>query len=319
MNLKRMLAGCAVATALVLAPMSAPSFADAPPAPTGVPVAVPLSSTPKIAKWQELQYGMFMHFGVYSVYGGYYNGHRQGMGYPEQIKAWESIPTDDYLLKAKDLASNFDASAICKTVHDSGMKYLMITSKDHDGFAMWDTKTTDYNIVKQSNYGKDPMKELSTECNKLGVKLAFYFSIIDWTKQTPEPYGNVNPIDEDLMTTVIKPQLTELLTNYGPIAELWFDMGGPTAEQSQRMAQWVHELQPETMVNSRVWNKAGDFEVGGDNSVTTDFHMGPWESIRSIYPSCWGYCSWANRDESAKSYKERELINNLIGTVASGG
>ena len=195
----------------------------------------------------------------------------------------------------------------------------MITSKHHDGFAMWDTKTTDYNIVKQSNYGKDPMKELSTECNKLGVKLAFYFSIIDWTKQTPEPYGNVNPIDEDLMTTVIKPQLTELLTNYGPIAELWFDMGGPTAEQSQRMAQWVHELQPETMVNSRVWNKAGDFEVGGDNSVTTDFHMGPWESIRSIYPACWGYCSWANRDESAKSYKERELINNLIGTVASGG
>ena len=319
MNLKRMLAGCAVATALVLAPMSAPSFADAAPAPTGVPAAVPLSSTPKIAKWQELQYGMFMHFGVYSVYGGYYNGHRQGMGYPEQIKAWENIPTDDYLLKAKDLAANFDASAICKTVHDSGMKYLMITSKHHDGFAMWDTKTTDYNIVKQSNYGKDPMKELSTECNKLGVKLAFYFSIIDWTKQTPEPYGNVNPIDEDLMTTVIKPQLTELLTNYGPIAELWFDMGGPTAEQSQRMAQWVHELQPETMVNSRVWNKAGDFEVGGDNSVTTDFHMGPWESIRSIYPSCWGYCSWANRDNSAKSYKERELVNNLIGTVASGG
>ena len=319
MNLKRMLAGCAVATALVLAPMSAPSFADAPPAPTGVPAAVPLSSTPKIAKWQELQYGMFMHFGVYSVYGGYYNGHRQGMGYPEQIKAWENIPTDDYLLKAKDLAANFDASAICKTVHDSGMKYLMITSKHHDGFAMWDTKTTDYNIVKQSKYGKDPMKELSTECNKLGVKLAFYFSIIDWTKQTPEPYGNVNPIDEDLMTTVIKPQLTELLTNYGPIAELWFDMGGPTAEQSQRMAQWVHELQPETMVNSRVWNKAGDFEVGGDNSVTTDFHMGPWESIRSIYPACWGYCSWANRDDSAKSYKERELVNNLIGTVASGG
>lgn len=118
MNLKRMLAGCAVATALVLAPMSAPSFADAPPAPTGVPAAVPLSSTPKIAKWQELQYGMFMHFGVYSVYGGYNNGHRQGMGYPEQIKAWENIPTDDYLLKAKDLAANFDASAAAAPTPD---------------------------------------------------------------------------------------------------------------------------------------------------------------------------------------------------------
>ena len=158
MNLKRTLVGCAASAALVLAPLSAPTYADAPPQPTVIPAAVPLSVTPKIANWQRLQYGMFMHFGVYSVYGGYYNGHRQGMGYPEQIKAWENIPTDDYLAKAKDLAANFDAAAICKTVHDSGMTYLMITSKHHDGFAMWDTKTTDYNIVKQSNYGKDPMK-----------------------------------------------------------------------------------------------------------------------------------------------------------------
>ena len=319
MNLKRTLAGLAAATALVLAPMSAPAVADAPPAPTGVPAAVPLSTTPKIAQWQQLQYGMFMHFGVYSLYGGYYNGHRQHMGYPEQIKAWENIPTEDYRAMAKGLASHFDASAICRTAHDAGMKYLMITSKHHDGFAMWDTKTTDYNIVKASDYGKDPMKELSTECNKLGVKLAFYFSIIDWTKQIPEPYGNQNPIDEELMTGTIKPQLTELLSNYGPIAELWFDMGGPTAEQSARMAQWVHELQPETMVNSRVWNKAGDFEVGGDNSVTTDFHMGPWESIRSIFPACWGYCSWVNRSGGAKSAKVQELVNNLVGTVASDG
>ena len=129
---------------------------------------------------------MFMHFGVYSVYGGYYNGHRQAWVTPSRSRPGKTFPPTTTWPKAKDLASNFDAAAICKTVHDSGMTYLMITSKHHDGFAMWDTKTTDYNIVKQSNYGKDPMKELSTECNKLGVKLAFYFSIIDWTKQTPE-------------------------------------------------------------------------------------------------------------------------------------
>lgn len=319
MNLKRTLAGLTAAAALVLAPMSAPAFADEPPAPTGVPAAVPLSNTPKIANWQQLQYGLFMHFGVYSLYGGNYKGHRQHMGYPEQIKAWEKIPTEEYKAMAKGLASNFDASAICKTARDAGMKYLMITSKHHDGFAMWDTKTTDYNIVKLSDYGKDPMKELSTECNKLGVKMAFYFSIIDWTKHEPEPYGNQNPITEELMTGTIKPQITELLTNYGPIQEFWFDMGGPTADQSQRMAQWVHELQPDTMVNSRVWNKAGDFEVGGDNSVTTDFHMAPWESIRSIFPSCWGYCTWADRSASRKGTKIHELVSNLVGTIASGG
>ena len=138
-------------------------------------------------------------------------------------------------------------------------------------------------------------KELSTECNKLGVKLAFYFSIIDWTQHEAEPYGNRNPITEAMMRDIIKPQIDELMTNYGPIAEFWFDMGGPTPDQSARMAKWVHDKQPETMVNSRVWNDKGDFEVGGDNHVLTDFCVGLWESILLIFPSCWSYCSSLDR------------------------
>ena len=301
-NLKRMLAGCGAAAALVLAPLSAPTFADAPSAPTGVPAAVPLSVTPKIANWQRLQYGMFMHFGVYSVYGGYYNGHRQGMGYPEQIKAWENIPTDDYLAKAKDLAANFDAAAICKTVHDSGMTYLMITSKHHDGFAMWDTATTDYNFTKQSPSHRDPILELSQACQKVGIKFGLYFSNIDWEKQPEDPWTNANTLDEEGYMDYIHAQLKELLGGkYGEITELWYDMGKPNPAQSDQLRAWAHELQPNIMINSRVGNDRADFEVGWDNEMQSEQTQGPWESAVSIFHKTWGYANW---DDAAPTYKD---------------
>lgn len=291
---------------------------------SGVSAAVPLNESPRVAEWQRLKFGMFVHWGVYSELGGYFKGKKQRIGYPEQIKAWAPVSDEEYLEVAKGMTiENFDPDAWCQLAKDAGMKYLLITSKHHDGFAMWDTATTDYNIVKKTAFGKDPMPLLAKACRDRGVGLAFYFSIIDWTQHEPEPWQNLNPIPEEMMP-YIKAQLTELLTKYGPIAELWFDMGAPTADQSERMAQWVHELQPNTLVNSRVWNDKGDFEVGGDNQLRYSFAQAPWESIYSTFPACWGYCSWPNqeaiRKDPARLVPEiRKNLQYLLRTNAYDG
>lgn len=299
-----------------------------------VSAAMPLSSDSKTKAWQDMRFGLFIHWGVYSMYGGYYKGKKQWLGYPEQIKAWGGtrddfsaggIPTSEYIAMAQSMTiPDFNAQQWCQSAKDAGMKYLLVTSKHHDGFAMWDTETTDYKFPHYSPTKRDPMKELADACNPMGVKLAFYFSIIDWSKQKAEPYQNRNKLDDEMMN-LIRAQLRELLSGkYGTVPELWFDMGDPTAEQSEQMAAWVHEFSPTTMVNSRVWNEKGDFEVGGDNHLVSNMTLGPWESIRSTFPACWGYCTWPAIEAVRKSpngvaAQTKEEVGNLFTTIANGG
>lgn len=287
----------------------------------GVPAQVPLSVNKKVAQWQGLQFGMFLHWGVYSMYQGFYNGQEQKIGYPEQIKAWMNIPDSDYLDMASQMtAGEWDADEWCLRAKNAGMTYLLITTKHHDGFCMWDTATTDFKITAQTPFGRDPLAELAEACQRHGMTLAFYYSIIDWTCHQAEPYANLNAIGDDLLE-YIKAQLTELLTNYGPIAELWFDMGAPTPAQSQRLADHVHSLQPDIMINSRVWNDRGDFEVGGDNDIPTVFQYGPWESVRSIFPASWSYSTSAKspRDPQKIHTHVREAIRDLVTVISNGG
>ena len=311
-------------TGLAVAEPSA-DLAPANPSPVvGVDAAVPYTESERAQNWEKLKFGMFIHWGVYSNFGGYYKGQRQPLGYPEQIKAWSKISDEDYLAEAAQMnAPEFDAHEWCQNAKDAGMKYLVITSKHHDGFAMWDTNTTDYNVVDKTDIGLDPLEELSTACADVGLKFGVYFSIIDWTKHEAEPYSNMNKIPESMMP-YIKSQLTELMTRYGEIAEVWFDMGAPTADQSERMANWVHELQPNAMVSSRVWNNKGDFEVGGDNAVFSQKRQAPWEAARSTFPTCWGYCKWPEIENKRQNpaqltYQIQHEVNNLFTTVANGG
>ncbi|WP_165867098.1 SHIRT domain-containing protein [Schaalia canis] len=331
------MAGIALSVALTLGGITA-AHADPQPQPqpgtpeiTAVPAAMSLSDNPRIRAWQDLRFGLFIHWGVYSTFAGYYKGQKQWLGYPEQIKAWGidrnnmGIPDEDYLKAASEMTiPNFSAQQWCQQAKDAGMKYLLVTSKHHDGFAMWDTATTHYDFYEKAPGQRDPMKELADACNGMGIKLAFYFSIIDWTKQTPDPWRNRNTLDAEMMT-LIHDQLKELLSGkYGQVPELWFDMGNPTPEQSAQMAQWVREFSPNTLVNSRVWNDKGDFEVGGDNSLVTNLTMNPWESIRSTFPDCWGYCTWPE-EEAIRKHPEgvakqtKHEVENLFTTVANGG
>lgn len=283
----------------------------------GIPGAIELSKDKHIAAWQRLQYGMFIHWGLYSEIGGEWDGKAVTKGYSEQIQMWSNISTEDYLEVAKNFpADKFDPVEICQLAKDAGMEYIVITTKHHDGFAMFDTETTDYSIVHRTPYGKDPIKLLADECQRQGLKFGVYFSLIDWHEGHDFDYNNNNPIPES-MEPMIEGQLRELMTNYGPIAEVWFDMSNPTEEQSVKFAEVVHKHQPDAIVSGRVWNNRGDFRTLADNQIPSSTLDGAWQTPASIYRATWGYRNW--QDRSDYDGKVRDLVTGLTSVRARGG
>lgn len=270
-----------------------------------------------IASWQRLQYGMFIHWGLYSEFAGERDGKPVKIGYSEQIQMWDKITESDYLEVAKHFtAEKFDPKAICQLAKDAGMNYIVVTSKHHDGFAMFDTNTTDYNIVDQTPYSKDPLKLLAEECQRQDLKFGVYFSLVDWHQGHEFDENNNNQIPSS-MEPIIEEQLRELMTNYGPIAEVWFDMSNPTSEQSIKFSKIVHEHQPEAAVNSRIWNNMGDFRTLADNQVPSNTLDCVWQTPASIYHETWGYRKWQERNDFSK--KVRDLVIGLTSVRARGG
>ncbi|MFV5992259.1 alpha-L-fucosidase [Streptomyces sp. NPDC056231] len=317
--LMTMLVGLLVAA---LVPLSGPATA-AEPAGTppervkGIPGTIPVSEDADLAAWQRLQYGMFIHWGLYSELGGVWQDEPVRQGYSEQIQMWANIPEADYRKVAERFRPDrFDPKTICSLAKDAGMQYVVITSKHHDGFSMFDTGTTDYNVVDATPYGRDPLKLLADECRSQGLKFGFYFSLVDWHQGHAFDGNNNNPIPP-AMEPVIKAQLRELMTNYGEIAEVWFDMSSPTKKQSEAFASVVRELQPHAVINSRIWNNVGDFRTLGDNEIPSVAVDGAWQTPASIYHSTWGYRSWQVRDDLPG--KVRDLVKGLASVRARGG
>ncbi len=288
-----------------------------PATPRAAPVAK-IDEAERVARWQRLGYGMFVHWGLYSELGGVWQGKPVTTGYSEQIQGWAKIPEADYAKVAERFAApKFDADAICGLARQAGARYIVVTSKHHDGFVMFDTKSTDYNIVKRTPFGKDPLKLLSAACRRIGLGFGVYFSLVDWhAGHTPETEHNSNPIPA-AMEPLIERQLRELMTDYGPIAEVWFDMSAPTPEQSRKFAAIVRELQPQAAINGRIWNNAGDFVTLGDNEAPPPSMQPPFEVPASIYHATWGYRSWQTRDDLPG--KVRELTRGLVQARAAGG
>lgn len=283
----------------------------------GIPGKIALSKNEHIAAWQRLQYGMFIHWGLYSEIGGEWGGKPVTKGYSEQIQMWSNISTEDYLKVAEQFtADQFNPVEICQLAKDAGMEYIVITSKHHDGFAMFDTKTTDYSIMHRTPYAKDPLKQLAEECRRQGLKFGVYFSLIDWHEGHAFDYNNNNQIPTS-MEPLIEGQLRELMTNHGPIAEVWFDMSNPTEEQSVKFANIIHELQPEAIVSGRIWNNKGDFRTLADNQVPSSTLDGAWQTPASIYHATWGYRNWQERNDF--SGKVQDLVKGLTSVRARGG
>lgn len=283
------------------------------------PLAGPGPSAETIKAWQDRKFGMFIHFGLYSIAGGMWNGKRVDNGYSEQIFANGSIPPADYEALAKQFdPEKFDPDAIVALAKAAGMKFIVITAKHHDGFNLFATSQTSYNAVDGTPYHRDIVKELAEACARGGVKFGVYYSTIDWHHPGGNKYieSNGNPItpEQEAFNVV---QLEELLSHYGPISEIWFDMGKPTPAQSEHFAHTVHALQPQTMISGRVWNYYGDFAVMGDNAEPDVGMELPWQSPASMFPQTWGYRSWQERKDLPG--KIRENITRLVRVVSQGG
>jgi alpha-L-fucosidase len=196
------------------------------------------------------------------------------------------------------------------------MKFIVLTAKHHDGFNMFATKQSLYNVVDSTPYKRDIVRSLAEACRRHHMPFGVYYSTIDWHfGDVPEEKNDnpISPVHENFNAA----QLRELLTGYGPLSEIWFDMGHPTALQSRHFAEIVHHFQPECMISGRIWNSEGDFSETGDDDIPDYITDEPWESPASIFSETWGYRSWQKR--TPLDEKIHEQILRLVKVVSRGG
>ncbi|MCD6510701.1 MAG: alpha-L-fucosidase [Thermoprotei archaeon] len=271
-----------------------------------------------MAWWREAKFGMFIHWGLYAVPAGVWKG-RCIPGIGEWIMYRARIPVKEYEELAKRFNPvKFNAKEWVRIAKEAGMRYIIITAKHHDGFCMFDTKYTDYNIVKATPFGRDPLKELAEACKEEGIKLGFYYSqTLDW--HHPDGLGNdwdYDPAKKDFtryLREYVKPQLKELLTNYAPVAVIWFDIGTPTPELARELKEWVRKLSPDTIISGRIGHGLGDYREMGDNQIPDHKIEGDWETPATLNDT-WGYKSY---DHNWKS--PGRIIQTLVDIVSKGG
>jgi len=269
--------------------------------------------------WMNQKYSMFIHWGLYSQLGGVWNGKPVLSGYSEQIQSHGGIFSDWYAEVARDFNPvAWNADSVVKLAKDAGMKSVVFTSKHHDGFCMYHSRQTEYNIVDATPCKRDVMKELAEACRRQGMRFGVYFSLIDWHFPQAYPISshNADPLTPEHYEYNLR-QVEEIMTGYGPISEIWFDMGSLTPEQSRGLYALVSRLQPQCMISGRLGNDCSDFSVMADNEYP-DYKMGvPWQTAASFFDETWGYRSWQERGEVAD--KMNEKIRSLIKVVSRGG
>jgi alpha-L-fucosidase len=274
---------------------------------------------PRLDWWRDAKFGMFIHWGLYAIPAGLWKGEAiPGIG--EWIMLRARIPVAEYeKLAAEFNPVKFDAAQWVSLAKCAGQQYLVITSKHHDGFCLFDSAVTDYDIVDATPFKRDVLKELADECQKQGIKLGFYYS---QTQDWHHPDGDGNDWDYDeaqkdfdgYIRNYVAAQVRELLTNYGPIGIIWFDTPkGITTEQSQFLLDLVHEIQPECLVCGRLGNGLGDYASANDNHIPGSLVDLDWETPATINDT-WGFKS---DDHNWKSTED--LIHKLVDIVSKGG
>ncbi len=272
------------------------------------------------AWFKESRFAMFIHWGLYSQLAGVWKGKpRHIIG--EWIQHHAHIPAAEYAKTARVFnPTEYDPRQIVRLAREAGMKYIVITAKHHDGFAMYKSKVSPFNIVDATPYGRDVIAALADACHEAKMPLGFYYSQTqDWHE--PDAVGNSwdtfgghkKDFGRYLVDKAI-PQIEELLTNYGPVALIWFDTPGPIGpEHSRKLMDRIRQLQPACLVNSRIGNGLGDYETLGDQEFPRFTHPGLWETI-DTHNDTWGF---VGHDLNWKS--PRELVQRLVRIVSRGG
>jgi alpha-L-fucosidase len=265
------------------------------------------------------RFAMFIHWGLYSRLGDQWKDQTY-YGIAEWLMNRAKIPVAEYEKTAAQFnPTNFNAREWVQLARDAGMTHIMITAKHHEGFAMFKSAVTPYNIVDATPFKRDPLKELSEACRAGGVRLGFYYSqTVDWHEH--DAVGNTWdwPAEgrdfEHYLDTKAVPQIKELLQGYGPLAGIWFDTPGPiTLDESKMLVNLVHKLQPQCVVNSRIGNDLGDYDTLGDQEIPPLPRPGLWETPDTLNDT-WAY-AWY--DHNWKS--PREIAERLVSVVSRGG
>jgi alpha-L-fucosidase len=291
--------------------------------------------------WREARFGMFIHWGLYAVPAGEYRGTR-GKDIGEWIMSWANIPRAEYETFARQFnPTAFDAAEWLRIAKDAGIKYIVITSKHHDGFSMFDSAVSRYDIVDSTPYRKDVMKALSAEAKRQGLKFCFYYSIMDWHHPSQSAESPAKDPTAGDRKTILKPgqkaeyvaymkaQLKELVTNYDP-AVLWFDgewVDWWTEQDGQDLYAYVRGLKPSLIVNNRVGkgrkgmeglskddqHYAGDFGTPEQQIPASGLKGVDWETCMTMNDT-WGFKSY---DENWKSAET--LVRQLVDAASKGG
>lgn len=307
-----------------------------------------ISQEEKMQWWQDAKFGMFVHWGPYCLYGGVYNGHNQRRGGAEWIMNRCKIPVREYRAKASTFNPIcFNADSLVLTAKNAGMKYLVFTTKHHDGFAMFQSDASNFNIVDYTPFGRDIVDEVVNACRRHGLKIGFYYSQSqDWCnpggntarKEMKEGWANRDSVEideytrlhhgawDELQTTksfndyfygVSLPQIRELLGRYGDeLGVIFFDT--PQTITKEQASDVMKELAkyPKVIVNDRLRRPdfPGDYKTPeGRVPKAEDIEGIYWETCMNI-GSSWGYKSW---DKSWKSAKT--ILRNLLTISSMGG
>jgi alpha-L-fucosidase len=293
----------ALAAGVLLVPRDVPAAPDA--------VRDDPLTAPRTRWFREAKYGMFIHWGLYAVPAGYYMG-KPVPGIGEWIMHTAKIPIPEYEKYAPQFNPvKFDAKEWARVAKSAGMKYMVITSKHHDGFSMFRTRVNPYNIVDATPFKRDPIKELSQACKAEGIKFGLYHSIMDWH------HADANPAGADRYIPQMKEQLREIVANYDP-ALLWFD--GEWVEwwdqaKGRDLEKFLRELKPELVINNRIGKRKmddGDYETPEQEIPRAALGRRLWETCMTLNDT-WGF----KRDDH--NWKTPEDVLRKLADIAGKG